>query len=559
MASKKNFGCFKILMILFIVLMAMVAFWSVLNFRSGPTAGTALVSPSVETTVITGPLDSNGDVDYAQALNDKYSEGVTSENNSLAKSMEAIGPVVREKALPIEFFEKLGIAPLPEDGNYFVEFEKWPVGESPQLESVQNARQAQLHPWSPSQFPKVEKWYQQNKPAMEMVREGLSRSYYYLPLASNQSNTVWEMDLTVISSLPSMNQYFSISAMRHLEKGETEQALNEVLEMYRLGSHIGRGSTIVEELMAIGLFADASEAAKTIVSSQKSSSAELRNFLRRLDQIPAIDGLGKRIEYAERYAMLDAIVALGRGDTNQFASLMGGQGGSQEGNSLAKIGLKTVDFEQALLVANEWFDTLIESAKVENDLERLKAFESYDALVSQKENEVASLVNLSKTLIGGRQVKGQLVGEFLICMFTPACGFVIEKEVRHKATLKMVKIAAAAAAYKADQGKYPKTLDLLTPTYLAKPLLDPFSNEAFEYRPLEQGIVLSSVGIGGADDGGPDNFMLSDLVLYWGVKAGSKEATELGLLVDPFLSVDKETMEDATDGKSNEQNNEQNN
>ena len=218
-----------------------------------------------------------------------------------------------------------------------------------------------------------------------------------------------------------------------------------------------------------------------------------------------------------------------------------------------------MDFEQALLVANEWFDTLIESAKVENDLERLKAFENYDALVSQKENEVASLVNLSKTLIGGRQVKGQLVGEFLICMFTPACGFVIEKEVRHKATLKMVKIAAAAAAYKADQGKYPKTLDLLTPTYLAKPLLDPFSNEAFEYRPLEQGIVLSSVGIGGADDGGPDNFMLSDLVLYWGVKAGSKEATELGLLVDPFLSVDKETMEDATDGKSNEQNNEQNN
>ncbi len=512
------------------------------------------MNPSAGMTVITSPLDSNGDVDYAQALNDKYSEGVTSENNSLAKIMEAIGPVVREKALPIEFFEKLGIAPLPEDGNYYVEFEKWPVGKLPQLKSVQNAGQAQLHPWSPAQFPEVEKWYQQNKPAMEKVREGLSRSHYYLPLVSQKSGTVWEMDLTVVSRLASMKQYFAISAMRHLEKGETKQALNEVLEMYRLGSHIGRGSTIVEELSAIGVSADASEAAKTIFSSQKSSSAELQNFLQRIDQVPAIDGLGKRIEYAERYAMLDAIVGLGRGDTNQFASLMGGQGGSQEANSLANFALKAVDFEQALLVTNEWFDKLIESAKVENDLERLKAFENYDVSVSQKEKEVASLSNLSKTLIGGRRVKGQLLGELLICMFTPACGFVTETEVRHKATLKMVKIAAAAAAYKADQGEYPKTLDVLTPKYLVKPLLDPFSNEAFKYRPLEQGIVLSSVGISNADDdGGPDNFMLSDLVLYWGVKAGSKEATELGLLVDPFLSVKKE--DDAIDEKANEQNN----
>jgi hypothetical protein len=63
-------------------------------------------------------------------------------------------------------------------------------------------------------------------------------------------------------------------------------------------------------------------------------------------------------------------------------------------------------------------------------------------------------------------------------------------------------IAFALAAYRADRGRYPVTLDELAPAYLPVVPLDLFSGKPLIYRPAKDGYLLYSVGENGKDDGG---------------------------------------------------------
>src|SRR6516225_2280245 len=74
-----------------------------------------------ETTYVTGPLDKDGYIDYAAALNERMGKGVTPENNANVLIWKAIGPRPEGGAgMPVEFFKLMGIAAPPEKGDYFI-------------------------------------------------------------------------------------------------------------------------------------------------------------------------------------------------------------------------------------------------------------------------------------------------------------------------------------------------------------------------------------------------------------------------------------------------------
>ncbi|MCH8045343.1 MAG: hypothetical protein IID44_16655 [Planctomycetes bacterium] len=80
---------------------------------------------SKETTGITKPLRPDGYVDYVKALNQAMSKGVTPKNNAAALIVRAIGPQVDGEPIPERFFKELGIDPLPEKGEYFIDLYKF--------------------------------------------------------------------------------------------------------------------------------------------------------------------------------------------------------------------------------------------------------------------------------------------------------------------------------------------------------------------------------------------------------------------------------------------------
>ena len=128
-------------------------------------------------------------------------------------------------------------------------------------------------------------------------------------------------------------------------------------------------------------------------------------------------------------------------------------------------------------------------------------------------------------------------------MFTPAVQQVARADIRHKASLRMTKIAAAAAAYHAENGEYPLTIGLLAPKYLAKIPLDPFSNAAFKYKPLSKGIFIYSVYVNGTDEGGSDDMQTGDWPFYWGVEAGSEQANLLQHFQGDFAEEEEAVLE----------------
>ena len=158
--------------------------------KPGAITKKVLVKISKETTFITAPLQPCGYPDYFAALNQRMSKGVTPENNSSVLFLKAAGPSVIPKDIREEYFRLLGIPPLPEEGDYFVnseefvqqerdaerlsyddgdnDFEKW---------SSLNRRR----PWSKKEFPLMAKWLELNEKPLAIAIEASKRPRRFDP------------------------------------------------------------------------------------------------------------------------------------------------------------------------------------------------------------------------------------------------------------------------------------------------------------------------------------------------------------------------------------------
>ena len=67
---------------------------------------------SRETTVLLGPLNPDGTVNYVAAMNQMYGEGVTPENNAAVLLIQAAGPDCLRPATRQRILEELGIESL---------------------------------------------------------------------------------------------------------------------------------------------------------------------------------------------------------------------------------------------------------------------------------------------------------------------------------------------------------------------------------------------------------------------------------------------------------------
>src|SRR4051812_31657789 len=82
------------------------------------------ITPGAQTTRITEPKLPDGRIDYVTAVEDHFGRDITPANNSAVLINEALG----RSALPSNqprngITDRLGMAPVPDQGDYFVHFE----------------------------------------------------------------------------------------------------------------------------------------------------------------------------------------------------------------------------------------------------------------------------------------------------------------------------------------------------------------------------------------------------------------------------------------------------
>jgi hypothetical protein len=79
---------------------------------------------------------------------------------------------------------------------------------------------------------------------------------------------------------------------------------------------------------------------------------------------------------------------------------------------------------------------------------------------------------------------------------------VVRSFKRSKAHLRAAAAAVAAERFRLDKGRWPRALTELTPNWIGKVPLDPFTGQALLYRALPDGVVIYSVGEDLKDHGG---------------------------------------------------------
>jgi hypothetical protein len=159
---------------------------------------------SKETTYVTGPLDKDGDVDYAAALTELLGKGVTPENNANVLLIRAVGPKFGPlnmtdeycKRLGIEkdeYYKRLGIEKLPERGDYFVDLHDY-LKNNVKLEPAKLQKKeaeldlALIRPWTVDSQPEAAAWLKSNEKPLALIIEASTPSRYFWPFVSREAD-----------------------------------------------------------------------------------------------------------------------------------------------------------------------------------------------------------------------------------------------------------------------------------------------------------------------------------------------------------------------------------
>ena len=160
-------------------------------------SGSRQITVSRETTYLLGPLNADGTVNYAAALNERFGEGVTPDNNAVVLILRALGPeaiLADSEDCRVRAFSALGMAPLAHEGHYFVDFDTYIYSLGPDVRAADvdaaltwyygapGMNHGPLEsPWQAEDHPVVAEWLKRNAKPLDVLVEATKRSRFFMP------------------------------------------------------------------------------------------------------------------------------------------------------------------------------------------------------------------------------------------------------------------------------------------------------------------------------------------------------------------------------------------
>jgi lysophospholipase L1-like esterase len=253
-----------------------------------------------DTTYFMGPVDKDGRINYVAAVNEVLRKGVTPENNATVLLWRALGPHPDGATMPPEFFELLGIAALPDKGNYFVDALKYMKTHhkvNTQNEKESNAlftemEVIQQRPWTAKQHPRFAGWIKDNEKPLALVAQAAKLSQYYSPLVPPKSDKnnggLMGVLLPGVQKCRGLGSALVIRAMLRIEEGNYTEAWQDLLACHRLGSFVGQGGTLIENLVGIAIDSLACAGDVVFLDRAKLDSKQLMACLDDVQKLPPL-------------------------------------------------------------------------------------------------------------------------------------------------------------------------------------------------------------------------------------------------------------------------------
>lgn len=466
---------------------------------------------SKETTYLTGPLWKDGSVDYVAALNERASRGVTPENNAAVLFWKAVGP---EEILPEyrdEYFHMLGMAPLPQKGNYFVRLEAYLAqrdGAKPDdYDTYALLRPVLERPWSEEEFPDLAAWLAANEEPLALLVEASKRPWRYDPLVCGEKTPLIAVLQPATDLFRDVCRAVVARAMLRLGEDEVDESWDDVLACHRLARLVGQGPMLVEGLAAYALDQTASAGDQALLQRAHLAASHAAKMREDLDRLSAMPKMADKLDVADRFTYLDNASVYSRQGVTSLAGFEEVPGLEELSNtikSLLHYGAGTpIDWDLTLRMGNAWFDRLADAYRKPTRAERKKAVSMIDEDFRRLKKTAADAKSLDKLMRSNpRKALSERFGQVFLAMFLPPITLYVDVEDRWTMRFELDKLGFALAAYRADRGAYPAKLADLMPDYIVEVPKDIFNDSGLHYRLEGNGYLLYSVGVNGKDDGG---------------------------------------------------------
>lgn len=167
--------CVRICSIAAVVLLASPA-WLLAEPPSPAASRPARIKVTIskETTYVLGPLNRDGTVNYVAAVNEMYGRGVTADNNAAIPLLRALGPASLDAKTREFTLKALGLADLPEKGEYFIPEPPIPYSQAGPLDTAED-RLARAHlraltqPAREKAEPELADWLKANQTPLDLL------------------------------------------------------------------------------------------------------------------------------------------------------------------------------------------------------------------------------------------------------------------------------------------------------------------------------------------------------------------------------------------------------
>lgn len=467
-------------------------------------------SLSRETTYVTGPLTADGYVDYVAAVNEQTRNGVTPKNNGAVPYLRVVGPAAIDEAVRKAILAELGLDDLADVGEYFTPF---PARNGSFLNGSFLAaglpRDVTERLWRASDYPQFFRWLAANQKPLDAIREAVKRPRWYVPTVVDpslsgpallQAESPWRAGYDPRD----IADAFVARAMLNAGQGRTQEAWLDLLAVHRLARLIGQQPTTVEALVGLSIDSKAVKADAALVESGQLTVQEARTVLAELERLPPPRSVVGKLP-TERLVFLDSIQWLAR-ETRR------------EGNDLDEpdpTGLRAriqemardlvVDWNGILRRGNAFFDQIEAITKKTDRRAARREFEGFAERVHEEYARVAD--ELGKPTHAAKRLVtptadgiSQDISVILHEVFLPTVPF--EADYRREVRVSLARVSFALAAYRAEHGRYPRTLSALTPKYLDPLPTDPLTGNGLGYFLSRTGFGLYSIGPNGRDEGG---------------------------------------------------------
>lgn len=411
--------------------------WRVYVFTAGSTLQ---VVPT--TTVVNGPMRSDGSLDFEAALHQQASAGVTPENNMAVLLANTLGPGEVPGELRERYYQYLGIPELPERGDYFVSQETFaqqitdsptPHGEK-YFALLDEMSVAQERPWTRNEHPRVLAWIEVNQEHLKLIDQASLRSHFYLPMVSAEG--LLAAPLPLLQDLRVVVRLLVSRAMLRIAEGELDGAASDLLICHRLAALVGRNSPVIGNLVAIAMDSMATTSDQVLLA-QPLTAEQIQRFQKEILAQPNITEMAATIDQYERLTALDAMQALWRGtsalsENKQF------------------LRLSKVDINIALRRFNAYFDTLLTAMRTEGVQNRLRAIESLDAEQKAQTKELFTFKKVATRLLWSsrKEVHESIADVFLRFVSTPSVHVQIAED-RARMRRELLRLGLALALYRA--------------------------------------------------------------------------------------------------------------